>query len=547
MIYTFCVWRGMRVFLGLLVLLFLSSNVLALNTQSLRYYFPHSKSLSLIESIPRPADTLSLGFGFNYARQPLEFGTTGGGRAQGIVDYILTFDFLGSFSFSDRFSMGIDLPAHIGNNVTSINATTQESPMNLGDILLSGLYNVLPPQDNRYHFGFSVVPFVSFPSGRSSDFVGDAHMTGGVLFVGDINLEGHYLGLNLGFRARQTENFINLSVASDFLYTLGYHHVLVTQVNLNGWVEVAGSTVFKDFWQKQNASPIELRYGLSMPFLDNRLQATLANGLGVGRGYGNPDYRVALKLAYDHRLPKSGGVVKVFKPAVSKRLENIEKELKELTIYYPTDGSTVDPFYDQKIAGIAAILTDNSDLGVLYIVAYTDDVGSESYNQKLSERRAKRAREAIVAHGLSSVRVVSLGLGEGNPVVPNTSDANRALNRRTLFTFVKPRELEQGNEEGKIIGYNTLTGKKNDSYTEVLKELEQKKQLTDDQTVIIKKFKDSSEVIADPQGVTQTKDSPTAEPKIIPLKPRSKKFYQKTEPQIEKDILYEDEQTFEEF
>ena len=56
----------------------------------------------------------------------------------------------------------------------------------------------------------STVPFVSFPSGKSSDFIGDDSVTGGLMAAGDIDLDGHYVGLNLGFRLRKTENFLNL-------------------------------------------------------------------------------------------------------------------------------------------------------------------------------------------------------------------------------------------------------------------------------------------------------------------------------------------------
>ena len=69
----------------------------------------------------------------------------------------------------------------------------------------------------------------------------------------------------------------------------------------------------------------------------------------------------------------------------------------------------------------------NSDL---LIVGHTDDVGTDSYNQGLSERRARAAADFLAAQGVARTRLRATGLGEAEPVVANESDANRARNRR---------------------------------------------------------------------------------------------------------------------
>lgn len=447
----------------------------AINTQSLRYYFPGGRSFSLVESKPKPADTLTLGFGFNYALKPFEFGTTGSARVQGIVDHLYTFDFMGSYSFSDRFSLGLNLPTHITRNVTNLGATTFETPMNLGDILLSALYTVVDPSMNTHNAGFAVTSFVAFPTGRSSDFVGDENVTGGLLLIGDIDINGHYIGANIGARFREKENFLNLQVGHEFLYAVAYHRNFFPSQQLALFGEVGGSTVFEDFFSQANASPLEIRVGATKGFLaEEQLKLSLGSGVGVVNGYGNPDFRAALKLTYDHLLPRTKmvEVVRVVEKPVPVAVEKIERQLKELTIYYPTDGDAVDPFYDQKIAAIAQIMKDNPDAHPLYIVGHTDDVASNRYNQRLSERRAQFAANSIMAHGIERKDIVWVGLGEVHPVVENTTDANRALNRRTLFTFVRPLQLKE----------TPPSGNKNDSYTEVLKKQGQEGQDEDAET-----------------------------------------------------------------
>jgi len=68
---------------------------------------------------------------------------------------------------------------------------------------------------------------------------------------------------------------------------------------------------------------------------------------------------------------------------------------------------------------------------------YTDNVGSRRFNQRLSERRAQSVVDYLVAKGVSAARIKATGYGEEHPVVPNSSAANRAKNRRIEFKAVK--------------------------------------------------------------------------------------------------------------
>ena len=65
------------------------------------------------------------------------------------------------------------------------------------------------------------------------------------------------------------------------------------------------------------------------------------------------------------------------------------------------------------------------------VEGHTDSVGTDAYNQKLSERRAAAVREVLVdQYGVESARVSSVGYGESRPVADNATDAGRAVNRR---------------------------------------------------------------------------------------------------------------------
>jgi len=74
---------------------------------------------------------------------------------------------------------------------------------------------------------------------------------------------------------------------------------------------------------------------------------------------------------------------------------------------------------------------------IVEISGHTDSIGSEAYNQKLSERRANAARIALINEGVSPDVIVAIGEGELKPIASNVKDAGRAKNRRIEMKLVK--------------------------------------------------------------------------------------------------------------
>jgi len=70
------------------------------------------------------------------------------------------------------------------------------------------------------------------------------------------------------------------------------------------------------------------------------------------------------------------------------------------------------------------------------ISGHTDNVGNDLINQTLSENRAKSVYEYLSNHGIKPDRLVYKGYGKTQPIAPNTTDDNKALNRRTEFKVI---------------------------------------------------------------------------------------------------------------
>ena len=60
----------------------------------------------------------------------------------------------------------------------------------------------------------------------------------------------------------------------------------------------------------------------------------------------------------------------------------------------------------------------------------TDSVGSDAYNQKLSERRADAVKDVLVKSDIDGSRITTVGYGESRPVASNDTEEGRAKNRR---------------------------------------------------------------------------------------------------------------------
>lgn len=83
---------------------------------------------------------------------------------------------------------------------------------------------------------------------------------------------------------------------------------------------------------------------------------------------------------------------------------------------------------------LVKLMQDNPLLRI-ELSAHTDDVGGDLYNMRLSQRRGEAAMKYLLRNGISSDRIVAKGYGKTKPLVPNTNDENRAINRRVEFTI----------------------------------------------------------------------------------------------------------------
>ena len=102
---------------------------------------------------------------------------------------------------------------------------------------------------------------------------------------------------------------------------------------------------------------------------------------------------------------------------------------------FDTGSAALKPGGYQEINRVAQVLIQYPETSIM-VAGHTDADGSETMNQDLSERRAESVRNALVAQGVSTARIRTMGFGETQPVADNTIEAGKQLNRRVVVTIV---------------------------------------------------------------------------------------------------------------
>lgn len=115
--------------------------------------------------------------------------------------------------------------------------------------------------------------------------------------------------------------------------------------------------------------------------------------------------------------------------AETRRTETgIVTTLRE-NLLFDTNSADMKGSAQDSLGRIGGILKKYPDDRVV-VVGYTDSTGSETYNQELSERRARAVRLALINQGMPAASVEAVGQGESSPVAPNDTASGRARNRR---------------------------------------------------------------------------------------------------------------------
>jgi outer membrane protein OmpA-like peptidoglycan-associated protein len=105
-------------------------------------------------------------------------------------------------------------------------------------------------------------------------------------------------------------------------------------------------------------------------------------------------------------------------------------------ITFKTGSADITPESEQTLLKALQTLNNNPEV-VVEISGHTDDVGSNTANQRLSQRRADSVKKWFIDKGIADTRLEAKGYGEERPIAPNDTPENRQKNRRIEFVRIK--------------------------------------------------------------------------------------------------------------
>lgn len=186
------------------------------------------------------------------------------------------------------------------------------------------------------------------------------------------------------------------------------------------------------------------------------LGAILGNNLGDG---GNSELGAVLGAAV------GGAAGAIIGNEMDKQAKKIEEEIpgaevkrvdegiivtfdENSGVYFDTNKADVNVASQETLNKLAKILAEYPETNVV-IVGHTDSSGSNAYNMKLSERRAKSVTQFFIAQGLASGRFNTQWFGEEKPEYDNATPEGRAKNRRVNVVIV-PNETMKAQAEQQL-------------------------------------------------------------------------------------------------
>jgi outer membrane protein OmpA-like peptidoglycan-associated protein len=121
-------------------------------------------------------------------------------------------------------------------------------------------------------------------------------------------------------------------------------------------------------------------------------------------------------------------------------IERLEDESLKINVpsevSFDFDRADIKPAFRPTLDKVADILV-RYDRSIVHVIGHTDSIGSDTYNQDLSERRARSVANYLAGRGVPDSRLQTEGRGEREPRDSNATAAGRQLNRRVEL-IIKP-------------------------------------------------------------------------------------------------------------
>lgn len=149
---------------------------------------------------------------------------------------------------------------------------------------------------------------------------------------------------------------------------------------------------------------------------------------------------------------------------MDKQAEELKQDLKGATVervgegilitfdsglLFDVDKADIQTTTKANLDELSQTLKKYDDTNIL-VEGHTDNTGEDSYNKKLSDKRAESVEGYLVSQGVANGRITTKGYGESQPKADNGTDSGRRANRRVEVAIYANKEMKKAAEKGQL-------------------------------------------------------------------------------------------------
>jgi outer membrane protein OmpA-like peptidoglycan-associated protein len=365
-------------------------------------------------------------------------------------DKLLSGDFNLGLGVMKGWDVGVSLPGilHQSNNGSANLGTFSET--GLTEVRLNSKVRVI----NEDNWGLAFVGGVNFDRIKNNPFTGsNAGPTFNLEGAVDYKIRPNMLwAFNLGYRLRDKGDTVADSgvtpLGNQILYSTALNYAM-EEYSTTLIVELFGSSFTQNTQvpTDRSLSNLELLAGVKYMVLPKMaLHAGLSSGLY--HGLAAPDIRLYAGLNWqigpvwdDNYVPAPTTETVVYTPDPIVIEEKPSETIVLSSINFATNSREMTPSSKIAFQKTANQLRNNiNTIRKIIVEGHTDSVGSEAFNIKLSEGRAKSVQRILLG-ALSSIRgnIQVIGRGESRPIASNDNEAGRSKNRRVEIKIYRTK------------------------------------------------------------------------------------------------------------
>lgn len=380
---------------------------------------------------------LNLGLMLNYAANTLPYFEAADQDRLKINDSLLTNEFVAGYGLWNILELGTGFSYLLRQKVDNGDASH-------GKYSSSGLTNIRVNAKASLAklgpVGIAVAINASRNLVKDNPYLGnDEALILGTEIIGDLKIGPVKTSANLGYRWRDRgKPLADIPVKPTRDQIIGSAALSYLLPNLDTKVvgEVYGSrpTKNQNNSSDRQASSAELLLGIKHDYRSN-IAFHFGGGTEMIHGAFSPDWRVYAGINYTTQtMPEKKEEAFVFVNRSEKedllRIPNLQFDFNSDKI---SDGSLY------RLQSIFAFLA-NTEFKRIIVEGHTDSVGSLTFNQKLSERRASAVMSVLVQSGIPADKIARIGYGETLPIADNGNFQGREINRRVEIRIIRIEE-----------------------------------------------------------------------------------------------------------